>query len=64
MHPVLGHAHSDCKENIENLLNCHKDFPVKKFFGHCNRYKEELDACLQENVCLFLSFFQLFFSIL
>ena len=50
MHPVLSHKHSDCKEVIEQLQQCHQDHAIRKFLGYCNPLKDSLDQCLQRDV--------------
>mmetsp|Transcript_560 Transcript_560/g.1247 ORF Transcript_560/g.1247 Transcript_560/m.1247 type:complete len:83 (-) Transcript_560:1037-1285(-) len=53
MHPPLKvHQHPHCKEQIEALLQCHKDYPVSKFWGVCTDVKVALDKCFREEKTL------------
>ncbi|KAK9835420.1 hypothetical protein WJX81_008369 [Elliptochloris bilobata] len=49
MHPPLHvHKHLHCKVAIADLVNCHADNSLAKFWGACNEQKWALDACLRE----------------
>ena len=52
MHPSLApHLHSPkCQEVIRELEKCHKDHPLRKFFGACNPLKRALNECLRQEV--------------
>ena len=39
-------------QNIVALNTCHADYPVAKFWGHCNQQKWDLDRCLREEKVL------------
>lgn len=34
-------------QEVEELVLCHNEHPLRKFFGHCNEYKEKLDRCFK-----------------
>lgn len=48
MHPPLApHLHGEeCRRIIAQLLRCHEEHSVGKFFGYCNDLKRALDRCL------------------
>ena len=50
MHPSLApHLHGEeCRKIIEQLTNCHRDHPLRKFLGVCNPLKRALNRCLQK----------------
>ena len=52
MHPSLApHLHSQpCQEVIRQLEICHKEHPLRKFFGVCNPLKRALNECLKREV--------------
>ena len=52
MHPSLApHLHSEkCQEVIRELEKCHKDHPLRKYFGVCNPLKRALNECLKREV--------------
>lgn len=52
MHPSLApHLHSaECQGIIRELERCHKDHPLRKFFGACNPLKRALNECLKREV--------------
>ena len=47
MHPPLFRSHPLCEEVVQNLVRCHEEYKVGKFFGACNRAKVELDQCFK-----------------
>ncbi len=48
MHPPLFKPHPLCKQEVEDLVNCHRDNPYLKFFGVCNDAKTSMDLCFRE----------------
>jgi len=48
MHPPLDRSHPDCQEAIKLLKECHDENTFGKFFGKCNQFKAELDACFRQ----------------
>lgn len=48
MHPPLYKAHPLCKPEVEALVRCHEEHPYRKFIGHCNDKKHDLDMCFRE----------------
>lgn len=48
MHPPLYKAHPLCQPEVEELVRCHSEKPVLKFFGACNDAKHWLDTCFRE----------------
>lgn len=52
MHPSLAlNLHSKkCQEVIRELEKCHRDHPLRKFFGACNPLKRALNECLKREV--------------
>jgi COX assembly protein 2 len=48
MHPPLYKAHPLCQPEVEELVRCHAEKPVQKFFGACNDAKHWLDTCFRE----------------
>lgn len=52
MHPHLANEKQvHCGELIDQLQQCHKAGFMHKYMGGCNGIKEELNACLREEVC-------------
>ena len=47
MHPPLHRAHPLCEQVVENLIRCHDEYKIGKFFGACNQAKVELDQCFR-----------------
>ena len=47
MHPPLHRSHPDCQDIIKNLILCHEENKISKFFGACNDVKAELDWCFK-----------------
>ncbi|KAH9258084.1 hypothetical protein BASA81_003647 [Batrachochytrium salamandrivorans] len=47
MHPPLFREHKRCGPEIGDLLECHKEHSVAKFWGKCNDVKTALDKCLK-----------------
>ena len=52
MHHPLYKAHPLCQPEIEQLVRCHTDRPIAKFFGVCNDAKHWLDVCFKEEKVL------------
>ncbi|ORX65576.1 cmc1-like protein [Basidiobolus meristosporus CBS 931.73] len=53
MHPHLAkHKLRDCLEAIYDLEECHIEHPYGKYFGICNSFKNALNGCLGEEVCI------------
>lgn len=51
MHPNLAvHNHPSCAGAIQALQDCHEANKFMRFLGACNQLKNELDACLTEEV--------------
>ena len=48
MHPPLFKPHPLCKQEVEDLVHCHRDNPYLKFFGVCNDAKTSMDLCFRE----------------
>mmetsp|Transcript_32963 Transcript_32963/g.55546 ORF Transcript_32963/g.55546 Transcript_32963/m.55546 type:complete len:82 (+) Transcript_32963:100-345(+) len=48
MHPPLFREHPNCKQIVQDLIKCHEDHSIGKFFGACNDVKAALDACFKE----------------
>ncbi|XP_071490854.1 COX assembly mitochondrial protein 2 homolog [Diadema antillarum] len=50
MHPDLSpHLHTEeCNAIIRQLLNCHKEHPVKKFIGACDEYNTAMNKCFKK----------------
>lgn len=52
MHPHLANEKQlHCGDLIQQLQQCHQGGFINKYMGGCNRIKEELNACLREEVC-------------
>jgi hypothetical protein len=47
MHPPLFRSHPLCQEVVDNLIRCHEENKIGKFFGACNQAKVELDKCFK-----------------
>ena len=47
MHPPLFRPHPLCEEVVNNLVRCHEEYQIGKFFGACNQAKVELDKCFK-----------------
>jgi len=53
MHPHLANEKQiHCGDLIKELQQCHQGGFMNKYMGGCNRIKEELNACLREEVCV------------
>ena len=39
---------SECLHLVKLLEKCHKEHPVRKFFGKCNQIQKELAKCSKE----------------
>ena len=51
MHPHLANEKQlHCGDLIQQLQQCHQGGFINKYMGGCNRIKEELNACLREEV--------------
>ena len=51
MHPHLANEKKlHCGDLIKELQQCHEGGFMNKYMGGCNRIKEELNACLREEV--------------
>ena len=50
MHPPLAlNLHtSQCQQIIRELHECHRNHPLRKFFGACNPIKLALNTCLKQ----------------
>jgi COX assembly protein 2 len=49
MHPPLYKSkHPHCVKQIDELVACHAENPIAKFWGVCNEAKWALDRCLRE----------------
>lgn len=46
----------DCGELIKDLQECHAKGFFHKYMGGCNTIKQDLNACLREEVCQFFLF--------
>jgi COX assembly protein 2 len=47
MHPPLFKPHPKCEDLMKMLVQCHDENPALKFFGACNSFKAEMDACFR-----------------
>eukprot|EP01032_Pedospumella_encystans_P010277 gene10277-12029_t len=48
MHPPLFKDHPDCKHVVDDLVRCHQEKSIAKFFGACNEQKFALDRCFKD----------------
>ena len=47
MHPPLFRPHPLCGDCVQELVKCHENHPMTKFFGACNDAKTNLDNCFR-----------------
>ena len=48
MHPPLFKPHPLCGECVQDLVKCHEENPITKFFGACNDVKTAMDKCFRD----------------
>eukprot|EP01031_Cornospumella_fuschlensis_P029947 gene29946-36168_t len=48
MHPPLYRPHPQCEQFVLELVKCHEEHKIGKWFGSCNEAKSALDRCFKD----------------